>query len=125
MNTIADGEVEGMEHTVEFQPETKPINAKQQSAAKVHIDDLVRFLFPINLQHALVAGRLIVYGMYGPLDEHLQLRTGPQKRNVVSSWQLDLMCIQVEREDILNIYLHKPSDVVSKNSPPSLNLYNL
>lgn len=80
--------------------------------ARVHVDDLIRFLFPVHLQHALVAGRLIVYGLYGPLDEHLQLRTGPQKRNVVSDWQMDLMCVEAEREDILSVYMHKKTDVV-------------
>lgn len=94
------------------EPLTKTSNFKNCTAT-VHIDDLIRFLFPVNLQHSLVAGRLIVFGLYGPLDEHLQLRTGPQKRNVVSDWQLDLMCVQVEREDLLSIYLHKQSDVVS------------
>ena len=78
----------------------------------VKIDDLVAFLFPENLQHPLVAGRLIVYGLYGPLDDQLRLRTGPKKRNVVSDWQLDLMCIQVEREDILCVYLHEKAEMV-------------
>ena len=79
---------------------------------KASLDDLIRFLFPENLQHPLVAGRLIVYGLYGPLDDNLQLRTGPMKRNIVSDWQLELMCIQVEREDILCVYLHNPSEMV-------------
>lgn len=78
---------------------------------RVKIDDLIAFLFPENLQHPLVAGRLIVYGLYGPLDDQLRLRTGPKKRNVVSDWQLDLMCIQVEREDILCVYLHDKAEM--------------
>lgn len=60
-----------------------------------------------------MAGRLIAFGLYGPLDEQLQMRTGPQRRNVVSDWQLDLMCVQIEREDILNVYLHKKTDMVT------------
>ena len=104
----------------EFEPASKTSKFNNCNA-KVHIDDLIKFLFPVNLQHSLVAGRLIVYGLYGPLDEHLQLRTGPQKRNVVSDWQLDLMCVQVEREDILGIYMHKKTDVVRSHYVP-LNL---
>ena len=110
----ADGDEQ--EATTPASPEqlTKISSNFKNSTAKVHVDDLIRFLFPVNLQHSLVAGRLIVFGLYGPLDEHLQLRTGPQKRNVVSDWQLDLMCVQVEREDLLSIYMHKQSDVVSR-----------
>jgi hypothetical protein len=88
-------------------------DTKNFGSSKVHIEDIISFLFPVSLQHALVAGRLIVFGMYGPLDDQLKLRTGPLKRNAVSDWQLDLMCVQAEREDILNVYLHKPSDLVS------------
>ncbi len=80
------------------------------------LDALIRFLFPPNLQHPLVAGRLIVYGLYGPLDDQMGLRTGPLKRNQVSDWQLDLMCEQVEREDILSIYMHKQSELVHNNA---------
>jgi hypothetical protein len=93
-----------------MESETRRIE-NERTIATVHIDDIIRYLFPTNLQHPLVAGRLISYGLYGPLDENLCLRTGPQKRNIVSDWQLDLMSIQVEREDILSIYLHKKSDM--------------
>jgi hypothetical protein len=102
-----------MEATGEFNYSSN--NGKTFSGAqgdRVRIDDLIAFLFPENLQHPLVAGRLIVYGLYGPLDDQLRLRTGPKKRNVVSDWQLDLMCIQVEREDILCVYLHDKADMV-------------
>jgi hypothetical protein len=33
---------------------------------------------------------------------------------IVPDWQLDAMCTQIEREDIINIYMHKPSDVVRR-----------
>lgn len=113
------------------------------------MEDLLAFLFPEDLQHPLVAGRLIAFALYGPLckdsrgelgipcrrpgfvDPKATARTKPTSRTqsatrdramqnslinvqIVPDWQLDAMCTQIEREDIINIYMHKPSDVVRR-----------
>lgn len=70
------------------------------------LDDIINFVFPPTLQHPLAAARLVVYGMYGPLVSG-ELRSGSKKAHIISTWELNAMCLQIEREDILNIYLHK------------------
>jgi hypothetical protein len=105
------------------------------------MEDLLAFLFPEDLQHPLVAGRLIAFALYGPLCKDFRGALGiPCRRpgfvnpkaasttnsatrddaerssinvQIVPDWQLDAMCMQIEREDIINIYMHKPSDMVS------------
>mmetsp|Transcript_9398 Transcript_9398/g.14159 ORF Transcript_9398/g.14159 Transcript_9398/m.14159 type:complete len:285 (+) Transcript_9398:114-968(+) len=81
--------------------------SKKKSKFQVDIRDIVDFVFPSILQHPLAAGRLFAYGLYGPLDERNTLRTGPQGRHEISVWELDSMCKQIEREDVMSIYLHK------------------
>jgi hypothetical protein len=78
---------------------------------QVRLDDILDFIFPATLQHPLAAGRLFAYGLYGPLDEDKMLRTGFKGRHQLSVWELDEMCVQIEREDICSIYLHKKSDL--------------
>lgn len=70
---------------------------------KVDVEDLLNFIFPRNLQHPLSTGRLYAFGMYGPLDEDGNLRAGHNGQRVVSAWELDTMCLQFEREDILQV----------------------
>jgi hypothetical protein len=78
---------------------------------QVRVEDMIAFIFPEDLQHPLAAGRLFALGMYGPLDEDNMLRTGPLGKHKTTVWELDSMCIQIEREDILSIYLHKQSEM--------------
>lgn len=122
------------------------------SAAAVSVEDLLSFLFPEDLQHPLVAGRLIAFALYGPLTRDSRnnalglpcrrpgfvnpkasssgavgMMTGDassvvgggkasaQQQQVVPDWQLDAMCVQIEREDIINIYMHKATDMVRTN----------
>jgi hypothetical protein len=80
---------------------TRPVKDKFQ----VDIRDIIDFIFPSNLQHPLAAGRLFAFGMYGPLDEDNMLRTGPRGVHRTSVWELDAMCKQIEREDLVSIYL--------------------
>lgn len=72
------------------------------------IDDLLCFLFPQNLQHPLAASRLFIFGLYGPLDTEGRLRSGIGGNHVVSEYELEAMCEQTEREDLVQIYLHNP-----------------
>lgn len=80
---------------------------------RVNIDELVEFAFPKNLQHPLASGRLYAFGDCGPLDEAGHLRSGFKGGHVVMDYELEEMCVQYEREDIIQIYLHRPSDMGS------------
>lgn len=71
------------------------------------IDDLMDFLFPVHLQHPLSTGRLYSFAYCGPLDERNELRTGPKGSRVLMGYELEEMCMQYEREDIIQVYLHK------------------
>ncbi|MGB4191694.1 MAG: hypothetical protein WBJ81_04015, partial [Rickettsiales bacterium] len=74
---------------------------------KFDLESLIQFLFPTSLQHPLVAGRLFVFALCGPLDENLCIRTGFQGKRILAEYELEQMCMQMEREDIVQIYLHK------------------
>eukprot|EP01039_Chlorochromonas_danica_P002609 gene2608-2852_t len=78
---------------------------------RFHIDDLIDFVFPVELQHPLAASRLIIFGLYGPLDEAKRLRSGRQGQHVLAEYELETMSIQIEREDILQVYLHRSRDM--------------
>lgn len=78
---------------------------------RVDIDALLDFIFPIYLQHPLATSRLFAFGMYGPLDSDNMLRSGPKGCHQLSIWELDSICLQIEREDIMSIYLHKQQDM--------------
>lgn len=78
---------------------------------KFHLEDLIQFIFPPNLQHPLASARLIAFGLYGPLDEHGHLRSGRGGCHAIAEYELETMCLQIEREDIIQIYLHRPRDM--------------
>ena len=84
-----------------------------QDARKYQVDleRLLDFLFPKGYQHPLVAGRLIAFGFYGPLDDSLNLRSGQKGSRVVLDYELEEVCLQLEREDIVSIYLHRKRDL--------------
>lgn len=83
----------------------------EEDKFKFRIEDLIRFIFPGTLQHPLAAGRLYCFGSYGPLDENLQIRTGIKGSRVLAVYELEQMCLQSEREDILQIYSHRARDI--------------
>jgi hypothetical protein len=72
-----------------------------------HLDDLLRFMYPENLQHPLAASRLFIFGLYGPLDAQGQLRSGIRGAHVLSDYELEAMCEQIEREDVVRVYVPK------------------
>mmetsp|Transcript_21905 Transcript_21905/g.36672 ORF Transcript_21905/g.36672 Transcript_21905/m.36672 type:complete len:343 (+) Transcript_21905:83-1111(+) len=78
---------------------------------KFDIEDLIKFIFPASLQHPLAAGRLFAFADCGPLDENLCLRSGAQGKRIVAEYELTQMCLQYEKEDIVQIYLHKSRDM--------------
>lgn len=78
-------------------------NVDRKREGKVDVNELLDFIFPKSLQHPLSTGRLYAFGMYGPLDENANLRAGHNGKRVVSAWEIDTMCLQFEREDILQV----------------------
>jgi hypothetical protein len=73
-------------------------------AHRVDFHELQSFVFPQTLQHPASAGRLIVFGLYGPLKGG-KLTSGHRGQHVIAGWELDSMCSSVEREDILQVYV--------------------
>lgn len=78
-----------------------PTAAKLEN--KVDVGQLLDFIFPKSLQHPLSTGRLFAFAMYGPLDSNANLRSGHNGNRVVSTWEIDTMCLQFEREDLLQV----------------------
>jgi hypothetical protein len=78
---------------------------------KIRVSDIVGFVFPSYVQHPLAIGRLYAFGLCGPLDANGQLRSGIKGSRVVLDYELEEMCLQFEKEDIISIYLHRPSDL--------------
>lgn len=78
-------------------------NGKVKDKGKVDVEELLDFIFPKSLQQPLSTGRLYAFGMYGPLDSNARLRAGHNGQRVVSAWEIDTMCLQFEREDILQV----------------------
>lgn len=87
------------------------LKTKSKGKFQVDLQDVLDFIFPEMLQHPLAAGRLFSYGLYGPLDDENNLRTGPRGVHKTTVWELDQMCLQVEREDIMSIYVKKRCDI--------------
>jgi hypothetical protein len=71
---------------------------------RVNLQELLEFVFPKTLQHPASAGRLIVFGLYGPLKGGA-LISGYRGQHVIAGWELDSMCCSVEREDMLQVYV--------------------
>ncbi|CAM9558209.1 unnamed protein product [Ectocarpus sp. 6 AP-2014] len=80
-------------------------NATGKRDGKVNVQELLEFIFPKSLQHPLSTGRLYAFALYGPLDSNSELRSGYNGQRVVSTWEIDTMCLQFEREDILQVYI--------------------
>jgi hypothetical protein len=78
---------------------------------KFDMDSLLKYLFPTSLQHPMVAGRLFAFALCGPLDDNLCIRTGAQGKRILAEYELEQMCLQFEKEDIVRIYLHKSRDL--------------
>lgn len=87
--------------------EEAPEEDAKMEAQMVDLEAVKRFIFPENLQHAMSTGRLFAFGLYGPLDADACLRSGHKGQHVVTCWELDTMCRQFEREDILQVYTLK------------------
>ena len=87
--------------------ETSSLEKKEVDHHTMTIDQVMEFVFPIELEHPLSLGRLYAIALYGPLDESSQLRAGIRGSHIVTQWELDEMCMEFEREDILAIFIHE------------------
>lgn len=86
------------------QPGKQPGSKDASKSANVDLEQLLAFLFPAHLQHPNSAGRLFVFGLYGPLDAKTRLRSGEKGLHVVTDQELTTMSRRMEREDILSVY---------------------
>lgn len=77
------------------------------------LEDLIQFIFPKNLQHPLTNARLFIFALYGPLDQNGKLRSGRGGQHVLMEYELDEMCMQIEREDLIQVYMHRPRDMAT------------
>ncbi|CAM9109049.1 unnamed protein product, partial [Hapterophycus canaliculatus] len=82
-----------------------PCEVAGKGEGRVDVNELLDFIFPKSLQHPLSTGRLYAFGMYGPLDSKSRLHAGRNGEHVLSTWEIDTMCLQFEKEDILQVYL--------------------
>lgn len=80
---------------------------EKEEKFQFYLDDLISFMYPENLQHPLAASRLFIFGLYGPLDHQGQLRSGRKGDHVLSTYELESMCEQIEREDVTRVYVPK------------------
>ena len=72
------------------------------------ISEIESFLFPSAEQHPLSTDRLILIGLYGPLIDG-NLKGGKLMTRDLNPREIQIMCKQVEEEDIVKIYLPKGS----------------
>jgi hypothetical protein len=65
---------------------------------------MLDFVFPVCDQYARSSARLTLVGLYGPLKEG-KLKGGKNLLRYLTDLEIDTMCTQIEREDIVNIYV--------------------
>lgn len=73
----------------EERPPVVPVAREKPETTR---ESVLNFVFPSHLRHPMSTGRLYALALYGP---RIQLR----------DWELDEMCAQFEREDILSVYV--------------------
>mmetsp|Transcript_7789 Transcript_7789/g.11758 ORF Transcript_7789/g.11758 Transcript_7789/m.11758 type:complete len:238 (+) Transcript_7789:260-973(+) len=85
-----------------------------QSRAETRIDiiEILNFSFPAHLKHPRSYGRLIIYGLYGPLVDG-KLRAGPRRNHKVEDWEIECMCKAIDMEDTLRSYVPQNRPICS------------
>ena len=73
----------------------------------VDLNELLLFIFPKHIQHPLTAGRLFIYSLYGPLDSEQNIRSGFKRSHILKDYELENMCLQFDKEDIISIFAPK------------------
>ena len=90
----------------------------------VDVDDLVRFIFPKHIQHPLSLPRLYAFAYYGPLDTDGNLRSGPKNAHILYEYELENMCLQFDREDIIMIFCEKPNQAFELSTEEQNTIWN-
>ena len=72
--------------------------------------DLLLFVFPSTLQNPLSTARLILLALYGPLHDG-NLMGGKGGLRVVTDMELNEMCLQIEKEDVLAVFVKQSSNL--------------
>ena len=90
---------------------TQDLAASKESRFRINLDDVIRYCFPKGYQHPFSGSLLIAFGIYGPLDAEGNIRTGYKGNRKVMDYELEQMCVQIERDDIASIYLHNGRDL--------------
>jgi hypothetical protein len=70
----------------------------------IDLEELLDFLFPRSIQYPLVAARLFAFALYGPLDSSNNLRSGFKRVHKLQEYELEYMCLQFDREDVISIF---------------------
>ena len=78
--------------------------AASKFTTSVDLGMLMDFIFPPKQQHPNTTGRLLVYGLYGPLDESGKLRGGRFGSHTVTDFEVANMVADVERQDLLSVF---------------------
>lgn len=92
-------------------PESSTTKNAKESRFRINLEDVITYCFPAGYQHPFSGSRLIAFGMYGPLDAEGNIRTGFKGNRKVMDYELEEMCVQIERDDIASIYLHNKRDL--------------
>ena len=83
----------------------------QQTRHFLFFNHYLIYIFLLDFKHLLFLffkkGRLSVFGNYGPLAEDGTLRGGRQGSRIVSHMELEAMIQEMQREDILQVYIGK------------------
>lgn len=90
----------------------------------VDIEDLIKFIFPKHIQHPLSLPRLYAYAYYGPLDTEGNLRSGPRNSHTLYEYELENMCLQFDREDIIMIFCEKPHQAYELSTEQQNTIWN-
>jgi hypothetical protein len=70
----------------------------------VDMDQLMAFIFPPGRQHPRSTGRLLVYGLYGPLTADGRLTGGRGGSRTLTESEIDAMIDELELDDVLAVY---------------------
>jgi len=92
-------------------PESNTVKNSKENKFRINLEDVITYCFPAGYQHPFSGSRLIAFGMYGPLDAEGNIRTGFRGNRKVMDYELEEMCVQIERDDITSIYLHNKRDL--------------
>jgi hypothetical protein len=75
-----------------------------QKSHLVDMDQLLTFVFPPGLQHPRSTGRLLVFGLYGPLTADGRLTGGRGGTRLLTESDIKTMIEQLEMDDVMAVF---------------------